>query len=107
MTPVRRRYFDSWRRALVVAGVLAASFSPAPSRGASWQADLAVSYQKGDYGSNANTTIFSVPLTLKRIFAHGEVSVAVPFVSLKTEGSVVVVDGTPQPVEDGGGSASG
>lgn len=112
MTVVRPSLPDRRRRELVraavVAGILATVLAPSPARAGSWRADLSVSYQQGDYGSDETTTILSVPLTLKRFFAAGEISVTVPYVSIETDGDVVVVDGTPQINGGGdGGSASG
>jgi hypothetical protein len=83
----------------------AALLVSSPLRADSWQADLAVSYQTGEYGSGETTTLVSVPLTLKYLFAQGEVSAMVPFVSMTTQGAVVVVDGAPQAVDGGGGGS--
>lgn len=95
-------------RTAIAAGAVAAILTPRPAHAGPWRADLSASYQQGDYGTDETTTLLSVPLTLKRFFAQGEVSLTVPYVSLETEGDVVVVDGTPQPGSGGdGGSASG
>lgn len=112
MSTVRPRLLDRRCRELVrtafMAGVLTAILAPGPARAGSWQADLSLSYQQGDYGGDETTTFLSVPLTLKRLFAAGEISVTVPYLSVETGGAVVVVDGTPQTAGDGkGGSASG
>lgn len=95
-------------RAAVMAGVLTAILTPGPAHAGSWQTDLSISYQQGDYGGDETTTFLSVPLTIKRLFAAGEISVTVPYLSVETAGAVVVVDGTPQADGGGeGGSASG
>ncbi len=81
---------------------------PGAARAADWQADVSVSFSEGDYGGDGDTTMFYVPLMLKRIFRSGDVSVTVPFIYLKSATGAVPVDGRPQ--SDGTGqveSASG
>lgn len=112
MTSARRklrgRRSRPFLRAAVTAFLWVALLTSSPARAGSWQADLAVSYQQGEYGSDETTTMLSVPLTIKYLFTQGEVSVTAPYVSMDTAGDVVVVDGTPQAVDGGGGgSASG
>lgn len=103
----RRRRRRPLLRAAVAALLWAALLLPGPVR-AAWQADLSLSYQQGKYGSDETTTILSVPLTIRRQFTQGELSVTVPYVSMETEGNVVIVDGTPQALDGAdGGSASG
>jgi len=95
-------------RAAAPVFLLVALLNPSPARAGSWQADLAVSYLHGEYGSDETTAMLSVPLTLKYLFTQGEVSVMIPYVSMDTEGAFAVIDGTPQAVDSGnGGSASG
>lgn len=112
MAAARGKFFGRCRRPFLRATVPAvfwvALLASGPARAGSWQADLAVSYLRGEYGSDATTTMLSVPLTLKYLLTRGEVSVAIPYVSMDTAGDVVVIDGTPQAVDGGdGASASG
>lgn len=103
---MRRRPLLRAAAAAVFLWIVLLSLSPAQA--GSWQADLAVSYQQGEYGSDETTSILSVPVTLKYLLTQGEVSVMVPYVSLDSQGDVVLVDGTPQAVDGAdGGSASG
>jgi len=112
MTSARRKLRGRRRRPFLRAAapaflwVVLLSWSPA--RADSWQADLAVSYQQGEYGGGETTSILSVPVTLKYLLTQGEVSVMVPYVSMDSKGDVVLIDGTPQAVDGAdGGSASG
>lgn len=91
------------RRAVLPAFIWVAFLAPSPALGGTWQTDLSISYQAGKYGSDEKTTLFFLPLTLRHIRPRGELAVTVPYVDMKTAGSVVIVDGVPQ----AGGGASG
>lgn len=101
----------AWRRLAPLAApalLWVALFAASPARAGTWQADLSVSYQKGEYGGDESTTIVAVPLTLRYLLPRGQIAATVPYVSLESRGKVVVVDGTPQAVDGGdGGSSSG
>jgi hypothetical protein len=112
MTAARRVTLDRCRstplRAVTAALLWISLLATSPVRAASWQTDLSVSYQKGTYGGEETTTILFVPLTVRRLWTKGEVSVMVPYVDMETDGDIVLIDGTPQAVNGGdGGSASG
>lgn len=69
-----------------------------------WQISSNPSYSRGDYGTKVTTSVFYLPLAVKRLFSFGELSVTVPFVSITTDGSVTFVGGDRS---GGGGSNSG
>lgn len=74
--------------------------SPPPT----WQLSANPSYSRGDYGTKTTTSVFYFPFAVKRLFSFGELSVAVPFVSITSDGSVTLIGGDRSV---GGGSNSG
>jgi hypothetical protein len=71
--------------------VCAAEQSPPPK----WQAGVSVFNESGDYGTPSKTTTAYVPFSLRRYFSQGELQLTIPFVSIDTEGQVVLVGGVP------------
>lgn len=101
LTGRRRRPFPATAAAACVA-----LFVAAPALAETWQVDLSVSFARGTYGSEETTSIVSVPLTVKNFFARGEASATFPFVSVDTQGEMLVIDGTPQDMAGGGGAGT-
>jgi len=62
-----------------------------------WQAGASVFTESGDYGTGSKTTTTYVPFTLRRYFTPGELELVVPYISVVSEGQVVVVDGQVNP----------
>lgn len=54
-----------------------------------WQLSSSVTYAAGDYGTQSDSELVYVPVTLKRRFADGYGSVTVPFVRIDEEDSGV------------------
>jgi hypothetical protein len=54
-----------------------------------------VSYQSGDYGTSSRTTLLSAPLTIRRFFSDGDLTITIPYLHLHSAGSVTVVNGIP------------
>ena len=61
----------------------------------SWRIGVSTTYQSGDYGTGARTTLVSAPLTIRRYFADGDLTIAIPYLHLHSAGSVTVVNGIP------------
>jgi hypothetical protein len=55
--------------------------------------DVSVSNLEGDYGSGDQTVILYAPLTVRRLFERGVLSVSVPFVSTHTQGEATRTSG--------------
>ncbi len=67
-----------------------------PPRGSStWLFGLTPNYSSGTYGTGTRTDITYVPLSIQRLFGEGDVSLVVPFISVKGDGSVVLLSGLP------------
>jgi Putative MetA-pathway of phenol degradation len=72
----------------------------APER--NWQIGLTPSYSSGNFGSNTTSSFVYAPLSIRRIFRDGDVSLSIPFVSVTSNGSVTLVGGQPNNVDDSG-----
>ncbi len=65
---------------------------PVPDR---WQTSLAMGSSTGQYGTASPTTVLYVPWTIRRLFDRGDISLAVPFVSITGDCSVTLLNGVP------------
>lgn len=59
-----------------------------------WKASASINYETGTYGSASRTDTFYMPVTLKRYFSEGDLSVTVPYINQKNGAGVVTVDGS-------------
>lgn len=64
---------------------------PAPQ----WRVSATVNYSSGSYGTDSRTNILYAPMTIRRVFRDGDLSVTIPFVSISGTGSVRLVGGAP------------
>lgn len=79
---------------------------PSPDR--NWQIGFTPSFSSGNFGTNTTSTFFYAPLSIRRLFKDGDVTLVIPFVTATTDGRTTLVGGTPTRVDDnGGGSNSG
>ena len=60
-----------------------------------WQTGLSVYHSSGDYGTGSTTTITSIPLSIRRLFQDGDVTLVVPFLSVTSDCSVTLLSGVP------------
>ena len=111
-----------WRVLCLVVGLTVASgagsamASPAdktdsgaalPSSERNWQIGFNPSYSSGNYGTNTTSSFFYAPVSIRRFFRDGDVSLVIPFVTAMTDGRTTLVGGNAVQVDDGGGSNSG
>ena len=68
-----------------------------------WQVGFTPSYSSGNYGTNTTSTFFSAPISIRRFFSYGDVSLVIPFVTATTDGRTTLVGGTAFRVDAGGG----
>lgn len=78
-----------------------------PSQDKNWQVGFTPSYSRGNFGTNTTSTFFYAPLSVRRLFQDGDVTVIIPFVTSTTDGRTTLVGGQGTRVDDGGGSNSG
>ncbi len=60
-----------------------------------WRVSATVNYSSGSYGTDSRTNILYAPMTVRRMFRDGDVSLTIPIVSISGTGSVRLVGGTP------------
>ena len=64
------------------------------------------SYSSGNYGSNTTSTFFYAPLSIRRLFKDGDVTLVIPFVTATTDGRATLVGGNPVRVDNSGPGSS-
>lgn len=72
-----------------------------PSAERNWQVGLTPSYSSGNFGTGVTSQFVYVPLSIRRIFRDGDVTVVVPFVSVTSNGTATLVGGQPTPTLPG------
>lgn len=72
-----------------------------------WQLGFTPSYSSGNFGTGTTTTFFYAPVSIRRLFKDGDVTLVVPFVTATTDGRTTLVGGTATRIDDGSGSNSG
>lgn len=78
---------------------------PLPDR--NWQLGFTPSYSRGNFGTGTTSTFFYAPLSIRRLFRDGDVTLIVPFVTATTDGRTTFVGGTATRVDDSSNSGSG
>lgn len=66
-----------------------------PKPSPQWRVSATVNYSSGSYGTDSKTNIVYAPMTVRRIFRDGDVSLTIPFVSISGTGAVRLVGGVP------------
>jgi hypothetical protein len=66
-----------------------------PAFAEDWKLSASATFESGKYGTGTTTDSLYVPVTLKRYFDTGDISVTVPYVMLKSNGLVTLVNGMP------------
>lgn len=62
---------------------------------ADWKFSASATFESGKYGTGTTTDSLYVPFTLKRYFDTGDISVTIPYVMLRSNGLVTMVNGMP------------
>ncbi len=75
---------------------------PAPQ----WRISTTVNYSSGSYGTDSRTNILYAPMTIRRVFEDGDVSLTIPFVSISGTGAVRLVGGVPTRTSGTAGSTA-
>ena len=60
-----------------------------------WQFGSAPSFSSGKYGTDQRTEVLQTPMTARRLFDDGDVTVVFPFTCIWGNGGVTVINGTP------------
>ena len=64
-----------------------------------WQAGVSTFVSEGRYGTDETTRLVYTSLSMRRTFPRGDVTVRVPWLDVRSNGTVVVFQGVPQPTE--------
>lgn len=77
--------------------VLLVAVAPSAARAADdeWQIGSAPSVSSGTYGSSTQTDILQTPITVRRLFSRGDMTLVFPFVCISGTGNVTLVNGVP------------
>lgn len=67
----------------------------APKPAPQWRVSATVTYSSGSYGTDSRTNILYAPITIRRVFRDGDVSLTIPFLSISGTGAVRLVGGVP------------
>ena len=67
-----------------------------------WQVGLSATYMTGKYGTDVRTDTVYVPLSIRRYFQDGDITLVVPYVRVTSNGSVTFVNGVPTRVQTAG-----
>lgn len=70
-----------------------------------WQVGSSPSFSSGAYGTSSRTEVLHTPVTARRLFTDGDVTLVFPFTCISGSGGVTVVDGTPVPTNPAAGRA--
>lgn len=72
-----------------------------------WQVGFTPSYSSGKFGTDTTSSFFYAPLSIRRLFKDGDVTLVIPFVTATTDGRTTLVGGNATRIDDNGGSNSG
>lgn len=75
--------------------VAAAEDEQPPQPAPQWRVNATVNYSSGYYGTDSRTNILYAPMTIRRVFRDGDVSLTIPFVSISGTGAVRLVGAVP------------
>jgi len=72
-----------------------------------WQIGSTPSYSSGNFGTNTTSSFLYVPLSIRRLFKDGDVTLIIPFVTATTDGRTTLVGGNAVRIDDNSGGNSG
>jgi len=72
-----------------------------PSAEREWQIGLTPSYSSGNFGTATTSEFIYAPLSIRRLFRDGDVTLVIPFVSVTSNGTATLVGGQPTPTLPG------
>ena len=80
---------------------------PQPASDRNWQIGFTPSYSSGNFGTNTASSFFYAPISVRRLFRDGDVTLVIPFVSATTDGRTTLVGGNAVRVDNKGGGGGG
>jgi len=79
---------------------------PVPSE-QNWQVGFTPSYSSGKFGTNTTSSFFYAPVSLRRLFKDGDVTLVMPFVTATSDGRTTLVGGSATRIDDNPHSGTG
>jgi hypothetical protein len=67
-----------------------------------WQLGVSATYLSGTYGTDVRTDTLYVPFSIRRLFQDGDITLIIPYVRIKSNGSVTFVNGVPVRIQTTG-----
>lgn len=67
-----------------------------------WQIGFTPSYSSGNFGTDTTSTFFYAPISIRRLFRDGDVTLVIPFITATTDGRSTLVGGNPMRVDNSG-----
>jgi hypothetical protein len=93
---------------LAMAASPADKIDPGPaSTDRNWQIGFTPSYSSGNFGTNTTSSFFYAPLSIRRLFKDGDVTLVIPFVMATTDGRSTLIGGNQVQVQRSSNSGSG
>lgn len=80
---------------LLVLAVAPASAGAAGNAEGQWQFGSSPSFSSGKYGTDSRTEVLHTPITARRLFDNGDVTLVFPLTCISGSGGITVVDGSP------------
>jgi len=71
-----------------------------------WQIGLSATYMSGNYGTDVRTNTLYVPLSIRRLFQDGDITLIIPYVRITSNGSVTFVNGVPVRIQTTGATTT-
>lgn len=69
-----------------------------PSSQQNWQIGFTPSYSSGNFGTDTTNQFVYAPMSVRRLFRDGDVTLVIPFVSVTSNGTTTLVGGQPTPI---------
>jgi hypothetical protein len=67
----------------------------AHAQGEKWQVGSLPSFSSGNYGTDTRTEVLHTPISARRLFTDGDLTLVFPFTCIRGNGAVTVVGGSP------------
>ncbi len=80
---------------------------PSPPSDRNWQIGFTPSYSSGNFGTSTTSTFFYAPISIRRLFKDGDVTLIIPFVTATTDGRATLVGGNAVRIDDNPNSGPG
>jgi len=97
------------RKKAILLGIIVVFMSPVLVFGVdeTWEVGVEPSFTSGDYGTGTDTDITYVPVTIRRSFGDGDLSLIIPYIHIESTQNVTIVGGSPNRIKKARGGGGG